>query len=459
VRAGEGSAGVVALACAAQFMVVLDVSVVNVALPSVQSALGAEPAHVQWIVHAYTLVFAGLLLLGGRLADLYGRKRVFLLGLALFAVASLVGGMASTPGLLIAARAAQGAGAALLAPATLTLITTTFPPGPRRTRAVATWTAVAVGGGAAGNLAGGLLTELLSWRWVLLVNVPIGVLAVLAAVRLLAADGRVGPRPRLDVPGAVSVTAGLTAITYGVTRATTHGWTDPVTVAAVAAGVLALVVFVVVETRHAPAPLMPLQLLRVRSVSAGNAVMLLAGACFNPMWFFLSFTMQDVLGYDALATGIGFLPHTLVTIVVGARLAPWLLERVEARPLVAVGAVIAAAGFLWQSRVTPDADYLSAMLGPAVLVAVGGGLLTTPLTTIACSGVPRSAAGAASGLVNTAKQVGGALGLALLVAVAGARADTPAALAASNGRAFTGIAAVLVIVAVGALALPREERS
>ncbi|HYH30886.1 MAG TPA: MFS transporter, partial [Pseudonocardia sp.] len=213
-------AGVVALACAAQFLVVLDVSVVNVALPSVQAALGVDPAHVQWVVHAYTLVFAGLLLLGGRLADLYGRKSVFLLGLTLFAVASLVGGMACTPELLIAARAAQGTGAALLAPATLTLITTTFPPGPRRTRAVATWTAVAVGGGAAGNVAGGLLTDLLSWRWVLLVNVPIGVLAVLAAVRVLPADARAGRWPRLDVPGAVSVTAGLTAITYGVTRAT-----------------------------------------------------------------------------------------------------------------------------------------------------------------------------------------------------------------------------------------------
>ncbi|HYH33445.1 MAG TPA: MFS transporter, partial [Pseudonocardia sp.] len=404
----------------------------------------------------YTLVFAGLLLLGGRLADLYGCKRVFLLGLALFAAASLVGGLAPTPDLLIAARAAQGAGAALLAPATLTLITTTFPPGPRRTRAVATWTAVAVGGGAAGNLAGGLLTEFLSWRWVLLVNVPVGALALLAAVRLLPGGPRPARRPRLDVPGAVAVTGGLAALTYGVTRATTHGWTEPVTLAVLAGGAVALAMFAVVETRAAPAPLLPLRLLRVRSVAVGNAVLLLAGACLNPMWYFLSFTMQDVLGYGALAAGLGFLPHTLVTVLVGARVAPWLMDRVEARVLVVAGAAVAAAGFGWQSATTPDADYLSAMLGPAVLVGVGGGLLNAPLTTIAVSGVDPSAAGAASGLLNTTKQVGGALGLALLVALAGTGAGTPAALAAANARAFTAIAAVLALVAVVALALPRR---
>lgn len=308
-----------ALACAAQFMVVLDVSVVNVALPSIQAALGFDAGSLQWVVNAYALVFAGFLLLGGRLADLYGRKRVFVVGLALFSEASLVGGPASTQGMLIAARATQGLGAAVLAPATLTILTTTFPEGSRRTRALAAWTAVGLAGGTAGNLVGGLLTESLSWRWILLINVPVGATAIVLAVRFLAQDGWAGSRRRLDLAGAGLATVGLLALTYGLAERSSSGATR---LSALAIGLGALALFVVVEARFARAPLVPPRLFRVRAITAGNVVMLLAGACFMPMWYFLSLSVQKVLDYGPLQTGAGFLPHTVVTMLVGMRLTP-----------------------------------------------------------------------------------------------------------------------------------------
>ncbi|WP_199431085.1 MFS transporter [Qaidamihabitans albus] len=445
---------VLLLVCAAQFMVVLDISVVNVALPVVRDALGFGPAGLQWVVTGYALTFAGCLLLGGRLADLYGRRRVFAGGLALFTVASLVGGLATSPWMLIAARAVQGLGAAVVAPATLTILTTSFPEGARRTRALATWTAVGIAGGAAGNLVGGALTEFLSWRWILLVNVPIGALAILLANRSLPAGDEPGRGPRLDVAGAVLATAGLASLTFGIAQTRTLGWGDPAIAAALAAGVAALAAFVVVEARFARAPLLPLRLFRIRAISGGNVVLLLAGACFNPMWYFLALSMQDVLGYGALRTGLGFLPHTLLTIAVGMRLTPWLMRYVPSRTLIAAGAAVAAAGFAWQSRITPDSDYLTGIFGPAILISVGGGLLNTPITTTVTSGVGESDAGAASGLMNTTKQVGGALGLAALVTVAGSQLATAEALAAGYGRAFLAIAAILVAAALVAPVLP-----
>ncbi len=435
-------------------MVVLDISVVNVALPVVRDALGFGPAGLQWVVTGYALTFAGCLLLGGRLADLYGRRRVFAGGLALFTVASLVGGLATSPWMLIAARAVQGLGAAVVAPATLTILTTSFPEGARRTRALATWTAVGIAGGAAGNLVGGALTEFLSWRWILLVNVPIGALAILLANRSLPAGDEPGRGPRLDVAGAVLATAGLASLTFGIAQTRTLGWGDPAIAAALAAGVAALAAFVVVEARFARAPLLPLRLFRIRAISGGNVVLLLAGACFNPMWYFLALSMQDVLGYGALRTGLGFLPHTLLTIAVGMRLTPWLMRYVPSRTLIAAGAAVAAAGFAWQSRITPDSDYLTGIFGPAILISVGGGLLNTPITTTVTSGVGESDAGAASGLMNTTKQVGGALGLAALVTVAGSQLATAEALAAGYGRAFLAIAAILVAAALVAPVLP-----
>jgi EmrB/QacA subfamily drug resistance transporter len=445
---------ILALACVAQFMVVLDVSVVNVALPAIQTSLSFTTTDLPWVAGAYSLAFAGFLLPGGRLADLYGSRRVFVAGLALFAVPSLAGGLATAPALLIAARAAQGLGAAVLAPATLTVLTTSFPEGPRRTRALAAWTAVSLAGGAAGNLVGGVLTQSLSWRWILLVNVPIGAIALTLTGRL-PGSGRAGRAARLDLPGAASVTAGLALLAYGVMQAEPRGWDDPVTASVLATAVLLLAAFVLIETRMARDPLIPPRLFRLRAVSAGNAVMLLAGACFQvPMWYFLTLYMQDVLNYTALQTGLGFLPHTLLTMAVGLRVTPWLMKRVDDRALVIAGALLAAAGFLWQSRLTADGDYLSAVLGPAVLVSVGGGLLNTPLTTTVTSGVPGRDAGAASGLMNTAKQVGGALGLAALTAATAGHAAGPPPLAHAYGNAFLIMAIMMSAIIAASLALP-----
>lgn len=449
--APPASGVILALACVAQFMVVLDVSVVNVALPSIQASLSFTTTGLPWVAGAYSLAFAGFLLLGGRLADLYGTRRVLTAGLVLFAVPSLAGGLANTPALLVAARAAQGLGAAVLAPATLTVLTTTFPEGPRRTRALAVWTAVSLAGGAAGNLVGGVLTQSLSWRWILLINVPIGAAALAMTGRVPRSPRRAGHAARLDLPGAASVTAGLALLAYGIMRAEPRGWDDPVTASALTAAVLLLGAFVLIETRLAGDPLIPPRLFRLRAVTAGNAIMLLAGACFQvPMWYFLTLYMQDVLHYTALETGLGFLPHTLLTMAVGLRVTPWLMKRVDDRALVIAGALTAAAGFLWQSRATADGDYLSAVLGPAVLVSIGGGLLNTPLTATATSGVPGSDAGAASGLMNTAKQVGGTLGLAALTA---ATAPSPAH---PYGGAFLIMAIALLAVAAAAPALPRR---
>ncbi|MEU5990773.1 MFS transporter [Spirillospora sp. NPDC047418] len=419
-----------ALACAAQFMVVLDVSIVNVALPSIQAGLGIGPAGLPWVVNAYALTFAGLLLLGGRLADVCGLRRVFAAGLALFTLASLAGGLAGAPGPLIAARAFQGIGAALLAPATLTVVTTAFADDVRP-RALAAWTAVGLAGGTAGNLIGGVLTDALSWRWILLVNVPIGLLALPAARLLPAARGE---RQRLDVGGAVLATAGVASLTYGVTR----GWNAP----ALAAGAISLAVFAVVQSRRRT-PLLPLRLLRIRAVAAGNAAMLLAGACLSPMWYFLALSMQNVLHLGALQTGLGFLPHTLLTMAVALRVTPRLMKRAPDRTLITIGALIAAAGFLWQSRLSPGGAYLPDVLGPAILISVGGGLLNTPLTNAVTAGVPERDAGAASGLMNTAKQAGAALGLAALAAIAG-----------DYTEAFLAMSALLLATAAAARALP-----
>ncbi|SFQ02613.1 drug resistance transporter, EmrB/QacA subfamily [Amycolatopsis arida] len=451
----RGAGAVLALACVAQLLVVLDVSVINVALPSIRADLDLTPAGAQWVATAYLLAFGGLLLLGGRLADLYGRRRAVVAGLGVVTVASVVGGVAGDPAVLVAARAAQGMGGAVLAPATLTLVTTTFAEGSRRTWALAIWTATSVAGGAAGSLLGGVLTEYLSWRATLLVNVPAGGMALVAALRVLSADARPG-RGRLDVPGALLATAGLAALTLGVASARDHGWADQRTLTATAAGLTVLAAFVVVEARFANEPVLPPRLLRRRGLAVGNVVMLLAAAGFQAaMWYFLTFFMQDALHYGPLRTGLGFLPHTLLTVVVGWRVTPWLLRHLTSRTLVVAGALLAAAGFAWQSRGTPDSGYLAGVLGPALLLASGGGLLNTPLTATVTAGVPAADAGAASGLMNTTKQVGGALGLSALLAAAGGPQAT-----VDYRSAFLGGAVVLLVAAATALALPtfRDDR-
>ncbi|GAB3290509.1 MFS transporter [Parasphingorhabdus pacifica] len=434
-------------------MVVLDISVVNVALPTIERSLDFAPPDLQWVVNAYTLIFAGLLLLGGRLADLYGRKPVFCLGTVLFSAASLAGGLAVDPGMLVAARAMQGLGAAILAPATLTILTTTFAEGPARTRALAAWAAVGIAGGTAGNLIGGVLTEYLSWRWVLLVNVPIGVLVVVLAVRYLPGERPKARGPRLDVTGAVLATAGLVALTHGITQIRAHGVHAPATALPLLIAAGSLTAFLLVEARFARTPLMPLRLFASPSISRGNIVMLLAGACLNPMWFFLTLFMQQVLHYGPLQTGLAFLPHTLVAMLVGTRVTPWLMGRLDNRVLIVVGALVAAAGFAWQSRIGPNSGYMLGILGPAVVFSTGSGLLNTPITTTVTSGVDKADAGAASGLMNTTKQIGGALGLAMLVALAGPDVSAVQG-AAGYGRAFLAIAVILLAVALVAMTLP-----
>lgn len=443
------------LACTAQFLVVLDVSVVNVALPSIQRALSLSPSGLPWVANAYALVFGGFLLLGGRLADVYGRKLVLISGLGLFTAASLVGGLATTAGALIGARAFQGLGAATLAPATLTILTTTFPPGSARNRALAVWTAVSLAGGAAGNLLSGALTAYLTWRSTLLINVPIGAFCIaLAAVTL--AGGR--PRDRLvqlDVKGAALITTALIAVTYAVTASYPHSQRGPTAAVALVVGLICLAAFVVVEARGAEPRLLPPRLLRTRAVWLGNLLMLLVGAGFQiPLWYFLTLYLQQVLELTPLQAGAGFLPHTLLMMLVGMRVTPWLMRHVAARSLVLVGTAIAAAGFWWQSQLTVHSTYLSGVLGPAVVMSVGGGLLIVPLTAVVTSGVSGPDAGAVSGLANAAKQFGGVLGLTALIALTSQHSSTKAELVNGYAQAFAFTALILALVAVVALALP-----
>ncbi|QKV95234.1 MFS transporter [Streptomyces sp. NA02950] len=460
-RAAPPVWSVLLAACAGQFLVVLDVSVVNVALPAMRSSLGLGETGLQWVVNAYVLTFAGFLLLGGRAADLFGRKRVFLLGLGLFTAASLAGGLAQEPWQLIAARAVQGVGAAVVSPATLTILTTTFPHGSARTRAIGTWTAVGAGGGAAGGLVGGLLTEYLSWRWVLLVNVPVGVLVLVAGAVWLA-ESRSGAVRRLDIPGAVLVTAGLAALAYGIVQTESYGWGAAASLAPLLAGLALLGAFLAVEARTRE-PLMPLRLFRVRSVTAANAAMTVFGAGMFAMWYFMSLYLQNVLHYSPVKAGLAFLPYSL-SIVLGSKLAPRLMARFDGKTVAMVGGTLVVAGFAWQSRMDADGTFLGTVLGPAVVMSLGSGLLMTPLAAAATSGATPSEAGLVSGLVNTSRQMGGALGLSVLATVAAERisaargdGDTAdQALAAGYAQAFTvatGIIAVSTVLI--AVTLPR----
>ncbi len=393
-----------------QFLVVLDISVVNVALPHMREGLGLGATGLQWVVNAYSLTFAGFLLLGGRAADLYGRKRVFLTGLGLVVVASLAGGFAQDGAMLIGARAVQGLGAAILAPVTLSLVTSTFPAGPARTKAIAMWTAVGTAGGATGGLVGGLLTDYLSWRWVLLINVPVGLVVAVVAVRWLRDDHREAGRARLDVPGAVLVTAGVGLLAFGIGQTADHGWTSLIPLAA---GLALLGLFVGVEART-PHPLVRLGMFRLRSVAVGNLATLVMTMAGFALWYFLSLYMQNVLHYSAVRTGLSFLPHT-AGIIIGSRLAPTLMARMDARILAGIGGLLAAAGFAWQSAVLDaGGTFLGSILGPGATMALGFGLLMTPLVEVATSGADDSDAGTVAGVVNTSRTIGGAIGLTVL---------------------------------------------
>src|SRR6201986_5018566 len=385
-----------------QFVVVIDASIVNVALPSIGAHLHFSRDDLSWVVNAYTLTFGGFLLLGGRLADLLGRRRMVMIGLVLFSVASLAGGIAQSEPWLIAARAVQGLGAAIVSPAALSIITTTFAEGAERNRALGIWGAGAGAGGAAGVLLGGILTSGLSWRWVLFVNVPIGLIAAALAPRVLVESRVEGGAKTFDFPGAFTVTAGLSLLVYAVVDAVNSGWGSTATLLRLAGAAVLLIAFVAIELRQRD-PLMPFTIFRLRTLRGANIVGLLIGMSLFSMFFFISLYLQDVLHYSPIKTGISYLP-----LAVGI--------------ILSAGARLIAGGLVWFSQVpATGGSYAADVLGPSLLAAVGLGFSFVPVTIAAVSGTTPHEAGLASGLINTSQQVGGALGLAILATAANSR--------------------------------------
>ncbi|MFF8030647.1 MULTISPECIES: MFS transporter [unclassified Streptomyces] len=440
---------VVALTCAGQFLVVLDISVVNVALPSMRTDLALDEQGLQWVVNAYAIAFAGFMLLGGRAGDLYGRKRMFLVGLGLFTLASLAGGLAQEGWQLLLARAAQGLGAAVLSPATLTILTSAVPEGAARARAIATWTAVGAGGGAAGGFVGGVLVDVLSWRWVLLINVPVGAIVLAGAIRRLV-ESRAGDGRRLDLPGAVLVTAGLATLAYGISQTEAEGWTAAAALVPLCAGLALIALFLLVEAR-AKAPLMPLGLLRLRSVASANTAMFLTGSALFCMWFFMTLYVQNVLGYTPLEAGLALVPSSLA-VIFGSKFAPRLMRTAGPRTVAVLGTLIATTGFGWQSTMTADGGYATSVLFPGLLMMLGAGLAGTPLAALATSGAAPGEAGLVSGLVNTSRTMGGSLGLAVMSTIAATHTAgaprTPETLAEGYSVVFATGAVVLAAGAV-----------
>jgi EmrB/QacA subfamily drug resistance transporter len=399
----------------AQLMVVLDAAIVNVALPHIQRALGFSGNGLEWVVTAYAVTFGGLLLLGGRSGDLLGRRKIFIAGLLLFSAASLLGGFATSQAWLLTARAVQGVGGAMIAPTALALITTTFPEGPPRNRAMGVYAAMSGGGAAVGLVAGGLLTTYLSWRWVLFVNVPIGLLVALVAPYVLAASSR--QRGRFDLPGAITGTGGVALLVYGLSNASTDAsgvshWGDTKVVVSLVAAAVLLVSFVVIEwrSRHA---LMPLRLLANRSRSGAYLIMLCLATAMFGIFFFLTIFVQEVLGYSALKSGLAFLPFAAM-IVVMSGIVSQLISRTGARPLMLTGTAVAAGGMYWFSHLTEHSSYLGGLLGPMLVTSAGLGMLFVPLSLVALNRVRDEDSGVASSLLNTGQQVGGAIGLAAL---------------------------------------------
>jgi EmrB/QacA subfamily drug resistance transporter len=408
--------------CFAQFMVVLDATIVNVALPSIQTDLDLTTEQLQWIVNSYTLLFGGFLLLGGRAADLVGRRRLFLMGLGLFSAASLANALANTGEVLIIARGVQGLGAALVSPAALSIVTTTFAEGRERTRAMGVWGAIAGAGGAFGLLLGGILTDVLSWPWIFLVNVPIGIGTALAALRWVPESRGVMTHRRFDLAGAVTVTAGLIVLVYAIVKAEAKGWGSLHTLGLSAIAIALLTAFVLIE-RRSVAPLVRLGLLRVRTLATANgALFIVVGGLFG-MFFFASLYVQRILGYSPLEAGLAFLPVTL-GIIVGAGLSQQLIARLGVKPTVLGGMSLAAAGLIVLAATTKvDGSYLGILFG-LVPMSIGMGCTFVPLTLVATTGIEPEDAGLASGLFNTSQQVGGALGLAILSTLANDRTSS-----------------------------------
>jgi EmrB/QacA subfamily drug resistance transporter len=400
------------LLCVAQFVVVLDASIVNVALPSIGRGLHFSEANLPWVVNAYVITFGGFLLLGGRAANLLGRRRVFMAGLLVVAVASLAAGFAANQGQLIAARAAQGLGAAIISPSALSIVTTLFRDGAERNKALGAWGAVAGSAGAAGVLLGGVLTDGLGWEWVLWVNVPVSLIALALTPGLIPESRSESATRYFDAAGAVSVTAGLSVLAYALLDASSAGWGSTKIVALLALSVALIGAFVVIELRSA-APLVPFRIFRLKTLTGANVVGILLGASLFSMFFFISLYMQQVLGYSAIHAGLSYLPLAL-TIIVAAGLGGQLVTRFGFKPILAAGMLFVALGLVWFSRVSVGGAFLSDILGPSLLAAIGLGFGFVTSTIAAVSGVEEREQGLASGLINTSQQIGGALGLAVL---------------------------------------------
>jgi EmrB/QacA subfamily drug resistance transporter len=419
---------VLVLVCIAQFMVVLDATVVNVALPSIQRDLDFTPSSLQWVVNAYTLAFGGFLLLGGRAADFVGRRRMFVLGVIVFTGASLLSGLATSSEWLIVARALQGLGGAMVSPAALSIVTTTFKEGAERTKALSVWAAIAVGGAAIGLLLGGVLTEYLSWEWVFYVNVPVGIAAVLLSLRYVPESKALGTRG-IDVAGAVTVTAGLTLLVYAIVKTQDYGWTSIETVGLAGAALALLTGFVAIE-RRSKAPLVRLGIFRIRSLTSANAAMLAVAGGMFAVFYFASIYVQEILGFSPVQAGLAFLPLTAGIILFSA-MAQQLIARAGVRAVAMTGMAAAAVGLLLMAQIPVDGSYVSDVLPGILVLAAGLGLTFVPLTLIATTNVRDEDAGLASGLFNSSQQVGGALGLAILSTVAASRTED--ALAGSSG--------------------------
>jgi EmrB/QacA subfamily drug resistance transporter len=440
-----------ALLCAVQFMVVLDIAIVNVALPSIKVDLGFSQENLQWVISAYALVFGGFLLLGGRAADLLGRRRIFLVGVVVFTLASLFAGLAWSEASLIGARTLQGLGAAIISPAALSILSTTFAEGRERNIALGAWGAVGGFGAAAGVLLGGVLTDALSWEWIFFVNVPVGVAAFVLAPLILR-ESRDASVRRFDVPGAVFVTAGLSAFVYAITRAGQDGWLAAPTVGFFAASLALLAAFVVWERRHEE-PLMRLGIFQIRTVAGANVAGFILGTALFAMFLMLTLYMQQVLGYSAMKTGVGYLAVAGTAIFTSA-IAAQLVTRVGVKPVLVTGMVSLTAGLVYFTQVSVGGSYLGDLLPGFLLVAVGIGFAFVPISIAALAGIQPAEAGLASGLINTSQQIGGALGIAALSTIATSRtADAVAGGASQASALVTGFhgafIAGVIIAALG----------
>ncbi len=401
---------------AAQLMLVLDNTIMNVALPSIQSALRLAPSDLNWVITAYALAFGGLLLVGGRAGDLFGRRRVFRIGLVVFTLASLLGGFAPSAATLIGARVVQGVGAAIAAPTALSLLATTFPAGAPRNKALGVYGAMGGLGSVVGLLLGGALTEYLSWRWVLFINVPIAILVLIGTSVLIEGDR---DRGGVDLPGAITATLGLGSLVYAINRGNTHGWSDTFTLAFLAVAAVLLIAFLIIQARSS-APMMPPRVLRDRARAGAYLVMFLLGSGMFAMFYFLTLYMQIVKGYSAMRTGLAYLPFVVGIGLAAGGIGPKLLSRASARTVTVTGLLISTAGMAWFSALTPGRNPFIALLPAQLVTGFGLGLAFVTLTIVGVRGVAPQDTGIASGLVNTSQQIGGALGLAILVAIASA---------------------------------------